>query len=160
MDLMNKLKMPFKVNQIHWRPGAMTKNKTPVKAIALAYVDARNVMHRLDEVCGIDGWQNRYSHVGQKGVVCEIGIKINDEWLWKSNGAGESDIEAEKGALSDAFKRAAVMWGIGRYLYLLPNTWVELDQYKKIIKPPPLPTWATPEGFEEALKKRGENNAH
>ena len=83
-------------------------------------------MIRLDKTCGPENWQNRYSHVTEKGVVCEIGINISGEWIWKSNGAGETDIEGEKGALSDAFKRAGVMWGIGRYLYKLPNTWVPL----------------------------------
>lgn len=158
MNLTNKLKAPFDTRHIHWRPGATTKDKT--KCIALAYIDARDVMIRLDEVCGPENWQNKYSHVGQHGVVCEIGIKVGDHWVWKANGAGESAIEAEKGALSDAFKRAAVMWGIGRYLYMLPNVWVEMDQYKKIVKPPSLPVWATPEGFEAALIKRGENDAH
>lgn len=151
MNLTNKLKRPFKAEQIHWRPGAVSKDKK--KCIALAYIDARDVMHRLDEVCGVEGWQCRYSHVGQNGVVCEIGIHIEGEWVWKANGAGESQIEAEKGALSDAFKRAAVMWGIGRYLYLLPNTWVAMDQYKKIVQPPALPKWATQEHFDQKVEQ-------
>jgi hypothetical protein len=49
------------------------------------------------------------------------------EWVWKANGAGNSDVEAEKGACSDAFKRAAVLWGIGRYLYDLDSPWVALN---------------------------------
>jgi hypothetical protein len=45
----------------------------------------------------------------------------------KSNGAGDTDVEGPKGALSDAFKRAAVLWGIGRYLYSLDSPWVALE---------------------------------
>jgi hypothetical protein len=45
----------------------------------------------------------------------------------KSNGAGDTDVEGPKGALSDAFKRAAVLWGIGRYLYSLESPWVALE---------------------------------
>lgn len=146
------LKRPFDVRKISWRVGATTKDKT--KAIPLAYIDARDVMQRLDEVFGID-WQCRYTHAQEK-TICEIGVKINNEWIWRANGAGDSDIEAEKGATSDAFKRAAVLFGIGRYLYDIPNIWVEIDEYKKIKQTPQLPKWATPEGFDEIMTKRNE----
>lgn len=145
MDL-EALKAPFNPTLISWRCGAMNSDKTKgiaTKGIALAYLNARDVMERLDEVCGVSGWQARYPFIG----CCEIGIKItwthcrdskivdattfkvDKEWVWKSNGAGQSDIEAEKGQYSDAFKRAAVLWGIGRYLYDLPNTWYPLEPY-------------------------------
>lgn len=124
------LRKPFAPDKISWRVGSTTKDKS--KGMALAYLDARDVQDRLDEVCGVSGWQNRFPHVGGK-TVCEIGVFIErrNEWVWKSDGAGDSDIEAEKGALSDAFKRSAVKWGIGRYLYDLESPWVELDTYEK-----------------------------
>ena len=149
MNLHEQLMAPFPVKAINWRVGATTKDKS--KGIALAYIDARDVMKRLDDVVGLDNWQDKYPFVG----CCEIGIRIKDEWIWKANGAGETHVEAEKGQFSDAFKRAAVMWGIGRYLYSLPNVWVELDQYKRIVTPPPLPAWATPEGYEDLLRGKG-----
>ncbi len=156
MEIIDKLKEPFPVNRIHWRVGSTNakslgcKPWEATKGIALAYIDARDVMKRLDDVIGIN-WQCKYSHVTDKGVVCEIGILIDGEWMWRSNGAGDTQVEAEKGAMSDAFKRAAVMWGIARYLYSLPNTWVDLKN-GKISNPPQLPKWATPEGYKE-LKK-------
>lgn len=119
-----KLKEPFEPDRVSWRVGSTTKDKS--KGLALAYIDARDVMQRLDDVCGPENWQCDYPHAGTK-TVCRIGIKIGDEWIWKSNGAGDTDIESEKGALSDAFKRAAVLWGIGQYLYDLDSPWVELD---------------------------------
>lgn len=119
------LKKPFPASKIHWRVGATTKAKD--KAIPLAYLDARDVMERLDEVCGMMGWQCRYPFAG----CCEIGVLQDGFWAWKSNGAGETNVEAEKGQYSDAFKRAAVLWGIGRYLYDVPNIWMEIDQYKR-----------------------------
>lgn len=119
-----KLREPFPPDRISWRVGSTSRDKK--KGLALAYIDARDVMQRLDEVCGPENWQCDYPHAGQK-TVCRIGIKLNGEWVWKSNGAGDSDIEAEKGAMSDAFKRAAVLWGIGQYLYDLESPWVELD---------------------------------
>jgi hypothetical protein len=42
-------------------------------------------------------------------TCCEIGLLIEDDWLWRSNGAGNTDFEPDKGAYSDAFKRAAVL---------------------------------------------------
>ncbi len=118
------LAAPFSPASVSWRVGSTTADKT--KGMALAYLDARDVMDRLDAVCGPGGWQATYPHAGQK-TVCSIGILCGEHWVWKSNGAGDSDIEAEKGALSDAFKRAAVLWGIGRYLYNLQSPWVEIE---------------------------------
>jgi len=149
---LNKLNAPFPVDKIHWRVGVTNKKKVnpPTKGIALAYIDARDVMERLDEVVGIGNWQARYTHVGSHGVVCEIGIRtypqgklleydptqpipqIPNEWVWKANGAGDTAVEATKGAMSDAFKRAGVLWGIGRYLYDVENTWVNIDQWGNI----------------------------
>ena len=122
---LEKLALPFPANSIHWRVGATSGDKKT--GIALAYVDARDVMQRLDEVVGRGNWQCEYPWSDTKRLVCRVGIKIGGEWIWKSNGAGDTHVEAEKGAFSDAFKRAAVLWGIAQYLYDLPNTWVELQ---------------------------------
>jgi len=155
MNFKQQLEKPFPVDKLHYRPGATTKDKT--KAIALAYIDARDVMKRLDDVVGIENHQTRFSHVTDTIAVCEIGICFDGQWIWKSDGAGDSNIEAEKGRISDAFKRAAVHWGIGRYLYKLPNVWCELDQYKRLVmeggKPKGLvlPAWATPEGYNKLI---------
>lgn len=135
------LAAPFPPERISWRVGTSNKKKRQretgdnyakaTKGMALAYIDARDVMGRLDEVCGPGGWQCKYSHAEGK-TVCDIGVKVGDEWVWKADGAGNSDIEAEKGALSDAFKRAAVRWGIGRYLYDISSPWCELDEREQI----------------------------
>lgn len=83
----------------------------------LDYVDARYVMGVLDKVCGPANWQRTHAMDGAK-VVCNIGINVEGVgWVWKGDGAGETDIEGEKGSFSDAFKRAAVSWGIARDLY-------------------------------------------
>lgn len=117
---------PFDAGAIHWRVGSTTKDKS--KGIALAYLDARDVMERLDVCCGPSNWQCRYPWSDGSKMVCEIGVKVGDSWIWKANGAGATDYEGDKGAFSDAFKRAAVLWGVGRYLYDLPNSWFEIEQ--------------------------------
>lgn len=122
-DIFEQLSAPFPPEAVSWRVGSTTGDKS--KGMALAFIDARDVMDRLDTVCGPGGWQCRYPHANGK-TVCEIGIKVDGEWVWKADGAGDTDVEKEKGALSDAFKRSAVRWGIGRYLYHLPSPWVAL----------------------------------
>ena len=127
MDL-TKLKAEFPREAIHWRAQSIRKDGTA--ALAVAYIDARDVMERLDEVCGPANWQDKYECLANGTVICSVGVNVDnreefpDCWVWKSDGAGKTDIEAEKGQISDAFKRAAVKWGIGRYLYDMPAIWV------------------------------------
>ena len=129
----NDLKKPFPVSSLKWRIG--NKNREGTKANMLVYVDARMVQDRLDEVVGAGNWQfetRSMNSVNRQGntftIIGRLGIKINDEWIWKEDGAENSDIEAAKGGISDAFKRAAVQWGIGRYLYNASDysTWAEV----------------------------------
>ncbi len=155
-DLYKKLKRPFPERAISWRAGATNAKKNDGKAskcIALAYIDARDVMQRLDDVFDMN-WQCKYSHAENK-TICELSVLIEGNWITRAGGAGDTDVEAEKGAISDAFKRAAVLFGIGRYLYELENNWVDCDEWKKIVKPPQLPEWATPQGFDSGMTPNG-----
>jgi len=105
------------------------------KAVMVAYIDARDVQDLLDEVVGPGNWQSDYKVINEN-LYAGIGIRINtivnyndaegkpqtypsEEWVWKWDCGTESNQEAEKGEASDAFKRAAVQWGIGRFLYRL-----------------------------------------
>ena len=93
------------------------KQRQGPRGSTLDYVDARYVMAVLDRVCGPQGWQREHRMEGAK-VACGIGINVEGVgWVWKWDGAGETDIEGEKGSFSDAFKRAAVSWGVARDLY-------------------------------------------
>lgn len=127
-QIIEELAQPFPVESLHFRVGAMTKDKG--KAIALAYIDSRDAMKRLDSVVGAQNWQRRYPWSDGKRLYCEVGIRFDGEWIWKGDGAGDTQVEAEKGAFSDAFKRACVNWGIGQYLYDSPNEWWPVNQYK------------------------------
>jgi len=121
------LKAEFPQSQVHWR--AQTVTKAGDKAMALAYVDARDVMNRLDEVVGPENWQDDYTTAGGR-TICKLAIRVGDEWVSKSDGAGDTAVEGEKGGISDAFKRAAVKWGVARYLYDLPCPWVPCESYE------------------------------
>ena len=131
-SLFDALSAPFPSDYIEWRVGTTNKKwrkeGEPVKGKPLCYIDARAVMDRLDTMCGPDGWQCNYSAGVNSSIVCNLGIRMpNGEWLWKADGAGATDMEGEKGMLSDALKRAAVRWGIGRYLYDIKAGTIELE---------------------------------
>ena len=124
-ELFDELCRPFAAEEIDWRIGSTNQDKS--KGMALAYMDARAVMDRLDGVCGPDGWQCNYLVAGPL-AVCNIGVRMpGGEWIWKADGAGATDVEGEKGMLSDALKRAAVRWGVGRYLYEMKSPWVAIE---------------------------------
>jgi len=106
-----------------WKVQSFTKSANP-KGICVAYIDARNAMKVLDNVCGPENWQDDYKEVN--GVVYGgVGIRIGgksddfDNWIWKWDAGAESNMEKEKGQASDSFKRACVKWGLGRFLYEL-----------------------------------------
>ena len=133
-ELERQLKRPFPVSKIKWRKGGGNKE--------LAYIDARDVMDRLDAIFGIAGWQVAYDFVGNR-MICNIACKINEDWVSKSDGADDTQIESEKGGISSALKRAGVLWGIGRYLYH-PHAFHGRDAAE----------WATPEGFEKIMAQK------
>lgn len=129
MSIEEKLSAPFDVTDIEWRiQQSGVKNGKPW-AMVLAYVTNRAIQQRLDEVFGVFGWQNQYQQAPDGGVMCGISIldpeSPNVDWITKWDGAENTNIDAVKGGLSGSMKRAAVQWGIGRYLYNLDVVFVE-----------------------------------
>ena len=136
--ILAELKKPFPEKLVRWRIG----HRSGDRAMVLAYITARDVMKRLDDVVGIDGWKREH-HFANGMMLCKLSIKFGDEWVVKEDGAGETQVEAEKGGLSDSFKRAGVNFGIFRYGYYLPTSWVKVDEKGKFTSPS-LPDWAKP----------------
>ena len=134
----NMLTSPFAANDIEWRP--LTISKKTGKGLAAAYLSARAVQQRLDDVFGIGGWKNEYREAPGGGIMCRIYFRDDSgEWVWREDGADRTDVEPTKGGLSSAFKRAGAALGIGRYLYELPQQWVPVDDYGKFSQPPRIP---------------------
>lgn len=128
--MLEKLSAPFPPEAIHWRAQQVFERNGAYQALALAYIDARDGMQRLDEVVGPTGWQDYYEETATGRVICKLSILSQDgDWITKSDGAGNTAVEAEKGGISDAFKRAGVKWGIGRYLYDLKNVYAPCEAY-------------------------------
>ena len=163
-DVLKELKKPFDPKDVEWR--IQKKSKDGTKGMAMAYIDARAIANRLDEVVDrnmIDGWSVDYRPIDMgtvkrqrrgfdteepiKGFICAITLYSGGEKYTREDGANLTDFEAFKGGLSGAFKRAASAWGIGRYLYDLPVTWAPIDNWGNVIRKPNLPLWALPEGY-------------
>ena len=137
-----RLADPFPAADVEWKPGATTRDKT--KGLAMAYLTSRAVQQRFDDVCGPGDWRNEFAEGPGGGVLCGISVRVErpdgtSEWVTKWDGADNSQVEAVKGGLSGATKRAAVQWGVGRYLYDLPATWVRLDDRGRFAEPPRIP---------------------
>jgi hypothetical protein len=143
--LTQALSAPFDPREVKFKPAVVTGNR----ALALAYVDARVIQDRLDDVLGVSGWQDEYECMPDGSVVCRLHLRFGDEWITKMDVGGMSEQPDEgdrrKAAFSDALKRTAVKFGIGRYLYRLPTQWCDFDPHKKqFTRTPTLPPSALP----------------
>ncbi|HEV3263668.1 MAG TPA: Rad52/Rad22 family DNA repair protein, partial [Gemmataceae bacterium] len=144
-EVATALAAPFDPSVVRFRPAAVTGNR----ALALPYVDARAIQDRLDEVMGVCGWQDDYECLPDGSVVCRLRLRIADEWVIKVDVGGPSEQpdggDRLKAAFSDALKRAAVKFGIGRYLYRLPSHWADYDPQRwQFVRTPTLPSPSTP----------------
>lgn len=141
----SRLAEPFDQADVKFKPAAVSGNR----ALALAYVNARAVMDRLDEAVGVHGWQDEYECLPDGSVVCRLRLRLGGEWIVKVDVGGQSEQPDEgdrrKAAFSDALKRAAVKFGVGRYLYRLPQQWCDYDpQKRQFARTPTLPPHALP----------------
>ena len=126
-EILKKLKSPFPYEDIDWKVQVTNKDKT--RGMAVPYLDSRAIQKRLDDAVGAMNWTNEFMLWQDKSQICGIGLYDAERgaWVMKYDGAENTDIEPVKGGLSDSFKRAAVLWGIGRYLYDMESIWVEIE---------------------------------
>lgn len=133
MDLKDLLK-PLSASEIQFRVGTLIKSKEKVFATILPFKNARTDMTVLDAIVGSNNWQSKLRKEGDS-FIAGIAIRTSPEtdWIWKESNAAATNVEAEKGGGSGAFKRAGVMWGIGRGLYDFPKIFVTLEQEEYFI---------------------------
>lgn len=121
---------PFAYEEINWRVSnafSQDKIKKTAKAVVVPYLKKEVIQDRLDQVFGFQGWSNTYRKWGVDAQLCGISFKVGEEVITKWDGAPNSNIEEVKGGLSDSFKRAAKMIGIGRYLAKFNAVIVDVD---------------------------------
>ena len=162
------LEVPFDPSQIEWRVMNTTKNAQPMRGQVVPYADQRAYTDRLNGLFTPAGWTRKYAihtsanfertqdkkTVAKVLVSCELTIF----GLGSHSATGEEfadDPNALTAAEAQAFKRAAVCFGLGRYLYYFSGTWVDLDEHKRPKTVPQLAGWATPAGWRQGLRPRG-----
>ena len=118
---------PLTTDDIEVRVGQTKKDGSGFSL--LLYKTARTDAKYLDQVVGCLNWQKKF-YLLDKTLYCSVGIYHDErkEWVWKDDCGSETQVEAEKGQSSDAFKRAGFAWGIGRELYSAPVIWVKITQ--------------------------------
>lgn len=143
-EIAEALLAPFPAEVVGWKAQATTKDGS--RAMAVAYIDARAVADRLDATVGPENWSDQYAVLGEQrtpnGMEYVVACRLTVLGVTKEDvGSGED----HKAAYSDAFKRAAVRYGVARYLYSLDKQWVAYDAQKRQLKETPaLPAWAVP----------------
>jgi len=147
----------FDPSEVKFKPAVVQGNR----ALALAYVDARVIQDRLDDVLGVENWQDEYDHLPDGSVVCRLRLRLGEEWITKVDVGSPSEQPDEhdrgKAAFSDALKRAAVKFGVGRYLYRLPATWCDYDPQKRQLRQ--LPSLPSPKAVKAAkMTKRSDDH--
>lgn len=161
--LLSKLRAPFDPKDIDWRVQRSGIKNGNAWVQVVTYINNRAVQERLDSVMGPANWRNEFQPGPAGGTLAGISLRLNGEWVTKWDGADNTQIEPVKGGISDAMKRAAVQWGIGRYLYKLEAGYCPVsakgDNYIKVHEdpknknsafkigywtPPQLPRWAMP----------------
>ena len=180
VEISKKLQDPFDPADVEWRAqqGGISGNGKPwVKVIP--YITSRAVQQRLDDVFGPFNWKVEQRETADgKGYLCTISVfsEKTKDWVSKQDGSEKTNIEPLKGGVSGAMKRAAVQWGIGRYLYNMDEAWAECrivpnrwdchnnchvvkgkngkpDQYIDWTAPA-LPGWAMPQADADEYRSR------
>jgi hypothetical protein len=143
-EIMEALGAAFPNDEIEFLPRAQSNGK----ALGLAYIDARSVMRRLDAAVGPGNWSFDFDLLDTAGKMVKGKLTVLGVTKCDAGEAAQED-EPLKSAVSDALKRCAVHFGIGRYLYYLPRAWAPYDaQKRRFIEPPRL----EPRAVEEALR--------
>lgn len=144
-DIAVRLAAPFPPEEVRWKPLVVKGNR----ALAIAYLNARAIMDRLDDVVGPAQWEDEYMSLGDGSVICHLTVYFDGKAVKKCDVGSPSEQpdsgDRLKAAFSDSFKRAATKFGIGRYIHRLPQNWVDYDPVKKMfVGRPALPAWALP----------------
>lgn len=142
------LARPFTAQEVKWRIERLPAE--PHIGRKVPYIAAHQVQARLDEIVLPHRWAVSFTEVFSGArlatVRCKLSIQQADgTWLAKEDAGAVPQAAARgealdldriyKGAYSDALKRAAVQWGIGRSLKLLGPTMVRLDDNGNEIGP-------------------------
>lgn len=131
-DISRRLQEPFDPREVDFRVQGKV-NEQNQRGQVVAYIDARAVQDRLDAVVGAGNWSFDWTPlVIDRGEVMVAKGSLTVYGVTKADAGSASNFEQTLGAVSHCFKRAAVHWGVGRYLYSLPASWVQVERGGRI----------------------------
>ncbi|MEN9933677.1 MAG: hypothetical protein RLZZ387_256 [Chloroflexota bacterium] len=120
-EIVTRLAERFPLESIEVKPGAVRQDGAA--ALALAYADWRVYADRLDAVVGPANWSIQLAPWGPTRVIARLTILGVTK---DASGEGDpSDDNCGTIAEAQAKKRACAEFGLGRYLYNLPQLWAE-----------------------------------
>lgn len=142
-----KLREPFGADEIKFRIQSTFERNGETSAVVVTYVDARAIQDRLDDVVGPENWSFDWTPLittgtavmAAKGTLTIFGVP-------KSDAGDAGDTEPTKASVSDAQKRAAVQWGMGRELYSMPTLFAKPEKRGK--------SWILPDAEEARLRAK------
>jgi hypothetical protein len=128
------LRRPFKPEAIKWKIQTNPKPEQNKKAMIVAHIDARLVAARLNTVA--PDWSDSFNDGLHGSVICRLTVcghtRCDVGWAEVADSNGLITDAGIKGIYSDAFKRAAVQFGVGAFLYSLPRQYAAADQLKHL----------------------------
>jgi hypothetical protein len=167
-NLLHQLQVPFDPLIIQWRVVETCNTFGKLRGRVIPYADKVAYQERLNEVVTAVGWtQSIVMHSSQtvpreQGrpqsgkivVICQLTIhalgshsSTGEEWATDENAATTAEAQA--------FKRTCASFGLGAYLYyFFKGLWVDLDANEQPTNLPPLPDWATPDGWLQGARPR------
>ena len=163
-DRLAALTEPFPSQLIEWRVTNTTRDRRGNRGQVVAYADPRAYTDRLNAILSPLGWTREYTvqtvqnferpqrgDDGKKETTITAKVLVTCRvtlfGLGTHCGTGEewaTDQNALTRAEAQAFKRTCSCFGLGRYFYDLPRTWVDLDEHNRPLELPRLPDWAMP----------------
>lgn len=139
----DELSKPFEDEYVKFRPGG--------KGSSLVYADSRAYQDRLDKVVGAQNWTVSHRMVELNNLVIiedwdpttkkkkvvdtrndlygGVETKLTIFEVSKEDIGDGSVVDAIKGAYSDGIKRAATLWGVGKYFYSLGSNHASIDSF-------------------------------
>lgn len=133
--IMEEFRQPFSMKETYIKVITTIKNKDKEYGLAVPYIKPYSVKNRFNQIIGAGYWKAEFRETAG-GHICSLSLRTTyeygrHEWIAMEQGAQHTVEESKntdtiKGSMSQAFKKAAQMWGIGEYLNRIPGVWGEM----------------------------------
>jgi hypothetical protein len=117
------LKAPFAKDNLGVKVQSFSKDRT--RAMLVLYLQHTDVMNKLEEVD--PAWTSEVLGEERHGETCYVRTRLTLKGVARENVGEGGD---PKSAYSDALKRAAMLFGVGRYLYDSVTVWTEYNDQR------------------------------